>query len=252
MIKNEIKAFLTAVMFYTRLPVPFLFEHHPEYLNRGTTWLTFIGWIVGGVSALIFLAAQMLFPATVAILFSMVATILLTGAFHEDGFADMCDGFGGGYGKEQILNIMKDSRLGTYGGAGLILMLLIKFSVLSNIDARLIPLAMLAGHAFSRWAPVWLIKVGKYVQRTDVKAKPVAEGIGWPRLIFSGVFAIIPLFFLPEWSIFWVIPVTAAGIVFFFRYLKKHIGGYTGDTLGASQQLAEITFYLVMLAAHNG
>lgn len=252
MIKNEIKAFLTALMFYTRLPVPFLFHHHPEYLSRGTAWLTFIGWIVGGAAALVFMAAQLLFPATVAILFSMVATILLTGAFHEDGFADMCDGFGGGYGKEQILNIMKDSRLGTYGGAGLMLMLLMKFSVLSNIDARLIPLAMLAGHAFSRWAPVWLIKVGKYVQRTDAKAKPVAESIGWSRLIFSGVFAIIPLFFLPGWSIFWVVPVTVAGMLLFFRYLKKHIGGYTGDTLGASQQLTEITIYLVMLAAHNG
>ena len=81
---------------------------------------------------------------------------------------------------------------------------------------------MLAGHAFSRWAPVWLIKGGKYVQRTDAKAKPVAESIGWPRLIFSGVFAFVPLFFLPGWSIFWVIPVTAAGIVF-----RRYPGSFT-------------------------
>lgn len=202
MIKNEIKAFLTAVMFYTRLPVPFLFEHHPEYLSRGTTWLTFIGWIVGGVSALIFLAAQMLFPATVAILFSMVATILLTGAFHEDGFADMCDGFGGGYGKEQILNIMKDSRLGTYGGAGLIMMLLMKFSVLSNIDARLIPLAMLAGHAFSRWAPVWLIKMGYTYNEPTLKPNRLQKASDGPVSSFPACLPSFRCFFCRDGASF--------------------------------------------------
>ena len=98
-----------------------------------------IGWIVGGFSALIFWASSFLFPVSISIIFSMIASILVTGAFHEDGFADVCDGFGGGWTKEKILEIMKDSRVGSYGVIGMILMLGTKFAVLYQMNPHINP-----------------------------------------------------------------------------------------------------------------
>ena len=112
--KKEVQIFLTAVMFYTRIPVPSWVNHDADYLNKATKYFPLIGWIVGIIAVLVFVGANYLFNPSIAIIISMAASVLLTGAFHEDGFADVCDGFGGGWTKEKILMIMKDSRVGAY------------------------------------------------------------------------------------------------------------------------------------------
>ena len=111
--------FFTALMFYTRLPVPANINHNDTALSRATQFFPLIGWIIGGIGAATLCGCSLVFSPELAVLLSMIATIYATGAFHEDGFADMCDGFGGGWTKTQILTIMKDSRLGTYGVTGL-------------------------------------------------------------------------------------------------------------------------------------
>ena len=110
--KKQFRVLLTAIMFYTRIPVPATLEYSPERLNRATRYFPLIGWIVGGVGAGVFYGLSLILPLQVSVFLSMLATIFLTGAFHEDGFADFCDGFGGGYTREKILTIMKDSRIG--------------------------------------------------------------------------------------------------------------------------------------------
>ena len=132
--KKEIAVFLTAIMFFTRIPCPKNIDHSPEILTKSSRYFSLVGIIVGFFGALVFYVSELLFNDTISILLSMSGTIWITGAFHEDGFADVCDGFGGGWTKEKILTIMKDSRVGTYGIVGLGLLLAIKFNALSEFN----------------------------------------------------------------------------------------------------------------------
>ena len=247
--KQQINLILTAVMFYTRIPVPQTLEYSSERLNRATRYLTLIGVLVGGIGAAIFYGLDYLLPKELAVFLSMLATILLTGAFHEDGFADFCDGFGGGYTREKILNIMKDSRIGTYGSVGLIGMLGAKFLALQAIPAYLIPLSLIAGHAFSRLMPVLVIFTSWYSREDELsKAKPIGKRGKNSDLVIAAFVGIVPMAFL-SWKLMLVVIPTALLFSFFFKkYTERKIGGYTGDCLGALQQIIEVLFYLCLLA----
>jgi len=250
--KAQFKIFLTALMFYTRFPIKIINGWNEEMLNKSTRYFTFIGLLVGGVGALIFWCAVQVFPVSVAVILSIVATIFFTGAFHEDGFADFCDGFGGGLSPSKILDIMKDSRIGTYGSVGLILLLGVKFLALSNLSASQIPLILIAGHAASRIFPVLLIYSSDYV-RIDLKSK--IKPIGHADSIFSLLFAIAigaaPVFFI-SWKVALVTLAVLSVLFFVFqKYINRKLGGYTGDVLGALQQLSEVFFYLAVLGFQN-
>ena len=104
--KNEIKIFFTALMFYSRIPCPKDIDHSPEYINKATRYFPLIGWIIGGISFVGFFLSVLLFDSSIAIILSLIAGVLTTGAFHEDGLADVVDGFGGGWTKQRILEIM--------------------------------------------------------------------------------------------------------------------------------------------------
>src|SRR5436190_15086530 len=130
--KKELHIFFTALLFYTRIPCPKNIDHNPDYLNRASRYFPLMGWIVGGIAFVVYYLSCFLFNSEIAIVLSIIAGILTTGAFHEDGFADVCDGFGGGWTKEKILMIMKDSAIGAYGAIGLALLFLLKFKLLSE------------------------------------------------------------------------------------------------------------------------
>ena len=131
--KKELHIFFTTLMFYTRIPCPKNIDHNPEYLNKATRYFPIVGWIVGGISFAVYYLSSIVFSQEIAIILSMIGGILTTGAFHEDGFADVCDGFGGGWTKEKILMIMKDSAIGAYGAIGLVLLFLLKFQSLNQL-----------------------------------------------------------------------------------------------------------------------
>lgn len=247
--KNQLHIFLTAVMFYTRIPVPRSLPYSDEMLNRSTRWFPFIGWIVGGIGAGIFYGLQFVFPVMLAILLSMIATIFVTGAFHEDGFADFCDGFGGGYTKEKILTIMKDSRIGTYGSIGLVGILATKFLSLSSIDVKLIPLMLVAGHALSRLMPVVVIFTSEYA-RADLesKSKPIGKKGKTTDLLMAIFFGLFWLAFFPFLFSAIIVPALLLVTAVFRKYITGKLGGYTGDCLGALQQLSEVLFYLGLIA----
>ena len=124
MIKEEIKIFFTSLMFYTRLPCPSYIDHSENYLNKATRYFPLIGIIVGTISFILFWIFNQIFNVEISIIIAIATGILITGAFHEDGFADTFDGFGGGWTKEKILEIMKDSRIGAYGAISLIVLIL--------------------------------------------------------------------------------------------------------------------------------
>lgn len=245
-IKQQWRYFLTAVMFFTRIPIRFN-DFDEADLNKSTRFFPLVGIFVGALGALVFWLADILLPLGVAVLLSMAATILLTGAFHEDGLADAVDGLGGGWSKEQVLSIMVDSRIGSYGAIGLVLVLLTKYQALSYQTAALIPVSIVAGHALSRLCAVLLMFTQSYVKAAG-KAKPLATRLNITELTIATSFGLLPMAFLPIKFLAALLPVAIVWL-WFSAKIKARIGGYTGDCLGAMQQLTEIAFYLGLLAS---
>jgi len=186
----------------------------------------------------------------------MVATILATGAFHEDGFADSCDGLGGGWQAEQVLSIMKDSRVGTYAVIGLMSLLGIKFlalAELSSVSLSALLFCMIAAHTVSRLIASLMIDSYEYVQDANTsKSKPVTDSsLSSPDQHATFIISAIPVLLLACVALIpTLLSVLSAVIVgkTFARYSKKRIGGITGDILGAIQQLSELAFYLTFIA----
>lgn len=248
-------------MFYTRIPCPKNITHDPTYLNKATRYFPFIGWIVGTIGTVAFMLAYLLFDSfELAIIFSLVANILTTGAFHEDGFADVCDGFGGGWTKEKILKIMKDSAIGAYGAIGLVLLFGVKFFAMKKvIDTDLNDTLIFIGclltfimvHALSRLTAISIIFTTGYVREDELsKSKPIAKLNTWKEIVGAFIFGLAPLLFIAfsNWKyIFILIPLIVLRFLA-IRYFKKWIGGYTGDCLGAVQQVAEVVIYLSIIA----
>ena len=242
----QLKLFLLALSFYTRIPVPAIQDY--SQLPKANSYLPVIGWLVGGLSGLCFYIADNRLPQSTAIILSLVFTILLTGAFHEDGFADVCDGFGGGYGKERILAIMKDSQIGAYGAIGLILLLALKISLLISLPAQQLPFILVAAHSLSRLQPLLIMASYDYARSENSKSAKVMYRPGLQELLFPTATALLPLLLLPALCSL-VIPLVIFVNWRLGRYFFRHIGGYTGDCLGTSQQVAETVFYLSISAA---
>lgn len=260
--KKQLDIFFTALMFYTRIPCPKNITHDPTYLNKATRYFPLIGWIVGGIGALVFALSYKVFSVELTILFTLLANILTTGAFHEDGFADVCDGFGGGWTKEKILKIMKDSAIGAYGAIGLVLLFAIKFYAIYSVtddisDASYVNVitacafVFIIVHALSRLTAISIIFTTDYVREDELsKSKPIAKQNTWKEIFGAFVFGLVPLSVLVymDWGFILILIPLILLRFFAIRYFKKWIGGYTGDCLGAVQQLAEVIIYLSIIA----
>ncbi len=247
-LKSELELFLLALGYLTRLPVPASLAFDDARLARAARYFPLVGLVVGAVTAAAFwLSFQLFADKWLALLLSMALGVLLTGGFHEDGFADCCDGFGGGWQPDQVLAIMKDSRLGSYGALGLGLMLATKLAALAALPLALVPAALLLAHVASRLLAVSLMSL-PYV-REGGKAAPVAQALN------AGALALATLPLLPAlWLFDWQVLLAAAAALLVLRwryaaYLRRRLGGYTGDCLGAAQQLGEVLVYLAVLAA---
>ncbi|SKC04368.1 adenosylcobinamide-GDP ribazoletransferase [Dyadobacter psychrophilus] len=255
----QLTLFFTALQFYTRIPAPRWVHYKQENLSRATGFLPLIGWLVGIISGLSWLGGAYVTNISIGLVLSMIASIFTTGAFHEDGFADVCDGFGGGWTRDKILEIMKDSRVGTYGSVGLMMMLALKFLLLINLAAQwkndflALTLILITAHALSRLMPVFVIFTKPYAREDQhSKAKPVAQKISRSSLVTGSVITLIPLICL-AWTchtpfIFTCCILPAVTAYLLSRYFVKWIRGYTGDCLGAIQQVSEVSFYLSLTA----
>ncbi len=245
--RRERELFLTALAFLTRIPIPAHTPYSPEHMNTSARYFPVIGIVIGGIGALTYFLAAQILPATVAIALSMIATIVLTGAFHEDGFADSCDAFGGGWRREQVLSIMKDSRIGTYAAVGLIAMLGTKLLALNTLQPAQIVAALFVGHCWSRLLAISYLYDHIYVRPDDSsKIKPIATQLSRNNLLIAGL-SVAPLMLLiPLSKIFLIVVTLLLWRWWFGRYIRRRIGGYTGDCLGCAQQVAEVLIYLVL------
>ena len=254
------RSFLLAVGFFTRIPVPRLPDFQEQELNHAAKYFPLVGIIVGLAGAAVFVLAIRVFQSNIAILLSMAATICLTGAFHEDGLADSADGLGGGWDSERILTIMQDSRLGTYGAIALFLMLFSKFQLLNALPAQFVAYALIIAHAASRLCAVYVMATCTYVKASG-KAKPLASKVQVQDIFVATVFGLLPMVLLFCYFSTAIVGVGNAAtlvlcmmlpacVVWFWwrQKIQRWIGGYTGDCLGAMQQMTELAFYLGFVA----
>lgn len=246
--RRERDLFFTALAFLTRIPIPASTPYSAAHMNASARYFPLVGTLIGAIGALTYALAAQLWPPTLAIALSMIATILLTGSFHEDGLADSCDAFGGGWRREQVLAIMKDSRIGTYAAVGLIAILGTKFLTLNTIAQPWhIVAALIVGHSWSRLLTISYLYDHPYARDEDSsKIKPMATQLSRHDLLIASLSA-TPLVLL--------IPLTRTLLIgialllwrwWFGRYMRRRIGGYTGDCLGCAQQVAEVLIYLVI------
>ena len=253
-VRQEWQRLLLALQFLTRVPVHTSVFDAAE-LNHSARYFPVIGALVGAIGALVFWVAAHLWPQPVAVLLSMAATVWLTGGFHEDGLADTCDGLGGAVSRERALAIMKDSRIGSYGALGLVLMLGLKAALL-NAQGPIMrtACAIVVAHAVSRVAPVVLLALLPYAGDLEhAKAKPMAQqvhraDVGIALLLAGAVAAAlaVPLGTAPTLAALGAATLATAAMR---RWLRRRLGGYTGDTLGATQQGTEAALLLALCAA---
>ncbi len=256
--KQELRTFLAAIQYFTRIPVPAWVGHAPDRLAQTTRYLPAVGLVVGLVAAAILWLSAHLLPVGIAVILSIAAGIMLTGAFHEDGLSDFADGLAGS-SKERALAIMKDSRVGVYGVITLVLALLLKYETLVSLagkhSAGYAAVALIAGHAISRAIAVSIMLTLPYA-RTDnsSKAKPAIKEFGYQSALVALPVAILVLgLLLAAGAQFHsLIAALAVGLmvrIYLAWQFEKRLGGYTGDCLGATQQLSELGFYLGLMLA---
>lgn len=240
--RSELDSLIGAIRFFTRLDVPGRNGHEAVALERAIRYFPAVGLIVGGIAALVFAATSLVWPKTLAVVAAIAAAIHVSGAIHEDGWTDMIDGFGGGATKERVLAIMRDSAVGSFGAVALVVLLLARFLALVEIDAARVPIALIAGHAVSRLCATLVLGALDYV-RAEGKAKPFSNALGRGELASATLTALLPLAWLPIWPALAGLALALGATLWLARLFKRRIGGYTGDCLGATQQLAEIAFY---------
>jgi adenosylcobinamide-GDP ribazoletransferase len=252
--------YLLALQFFTRVPVTGRLAdwvgYSPAMLRASAAHFPGVGWLVGAVVAVVFFALQWWLPPVsarpwVAAIGATIAGVLLTGAFHEDGLADLCDGLGGSADRARALAIMKDSRIGSYGAMALVLALMAKvglLALLAQADALRAVFVLFAAQVVSRATPLLIIFSLPHVGDADgSKSKPLADGLS-PGALFAGglwtALALLLVVWLYPSAPWWGALLGAAlATLWMRRWLQRRLQGFTGDGLGATQQLSEVLFY---------
>ena len=231
-----------AVSLFTRIPAWKIVKIDKENYDRAVTFWPLAGWFTAGVTALSLWLFSFVLQPVVAVILAVAARLLLTCALHEDGLADFCDGFGGGYDKERILAIMKDSHIGTYGTIGLIIYFLLLTALLSSVDPLIGAFAILSADPFSKLCAGQLTNLLPYARPEGAKNKLTYRRMSALRIMVmavAGVIPAVPLLMLSHSYAFSFI-FSVIVMLLLAGYMKKKIGGYTGDCCGATCLLCEI------------
>ncbi|WP_425038476.1 adenosylcobinamide-GDP ribazoletransferase [Primorskyibacter sp. S187A] len=246
--KRELQVFALAVQFMTRLPMPEV-PFSAERQTEAGKYYPLVGLVVGCIGALVLWSASLVLPVAVAVILAVAACLLATGALHEDGLADMADGLGGGATRERAMDIMRDSAIGAFGVLTLVIVLALKVALLIDLGPSDAALAMIAAHVMSRYAPVWAIYTQTYARSAGAKfTAPEMTGRGHVIALITAASA-LGLLCLAFGLAGLIGGLVAGGLVWVTSrlYLRK-LNGFTGDCLGALQQMAELGVYLGVVA----
>lgn len=252
--RDQLNILFSAIQFLTRLPVGRWVTYDPGNLTKSVVYFPVVGALIGALGAGVIVVATLLLPPALAVLFSMAVTVIATGAIHEDGLSDTADGLGGGYTRERMMEIMKDSRVGTYGAVALWFSLTMKFIVLNELLTRDLWLAaggLILGHTLGRSSTIVLIYRYPYARAESGKAPFIVDSMTTPRLFLSLSFTLVLSLLVFSWQAFFILAVASIATWLTGRYVNRRIGGITGDTLGAANQIVELFVYLAVLTQAN-
>ncbi|HTI67346.1 MAG TPA: adenosylcobinamide-GDP ribazoletransferase [Caulobacteraceae bacterium] len=245
MLRRQLDLFFCALQFLTRIPMPALDRFEPGWTTRAVRYFPLVGQLVGGLSALVLVGAAYVWNGWVAALLATAASVLVTGALHEDGLADTADGLGGGATPGRRLEIMKDSRTGTYGFLALGLVLALKVAVLGGQPAFVAGAALLAAHGLARAAAVVVMRLTPYAPLGAAgKWAPAARGVTAGEAATAVALAAWPLALLPAETGLAGVAAGAAAAAVVALTARRLVGGHTGDVLGAVEQSFELGFLL--------
>jgi adenosylcobinamide-GDP ribazoletransferase len=250
-----LRLLLIAIQFLTRLPVPDNLQTSEKSLGKAAKFFPLVGVMVGAGAALTFWLLQYMLPHSAAALGAIIFTAFITNGFHEDGLADAFDGFGGGWTKEKALEIMRDSRLGTYGALALVFLILGKYSFLSAMApgaSGQVWRWLIVAHTASRWTVLPLCAWLPYA-RAEGQGKLVAKQIGKAEIFFGSLTLFATVLLLPWQAALAALLVTGFTTLLSGFYYRARLSGITGDCLGATNQLTEVALYLtaVILSRFN-
>jgi len=229
----------------TRLPVPRSVRWSEEELASSTAFFPATGLAIGLLAAGAWAFGYSAWSPAIAALFAVTASVLATGAFHEDGLADSADGIGGAFDIDKKIAIMRDSRIGTYGSVALILALIGKVLAISEINPAMVILSITGAHVIARWTSVALIYNNVYVRESGT-GKPFAEAITRRNVMAASLFTLICAFLCFGYLTLYITAIVLAATLFAQWYARRKLGGITGDYLGATNSLVELLIYLVM------
>lgn len=247
------KGFAAALTLFTRLPLWKWVDIPAASYSSAVVFWPLTGWFTGALTASIFICLTYLIPPLPALLLAIIAQLCLTGALHEDGLADFCDGFGGGRDKEGILRIMKDSHIGTYGVIGLICYYLLLISLLGSMPRLMIALTLFVADPFSKFCASQLINLLPYARKEGAKNKVSYSRMSVMQFISNLILGCLPLLPLLLYE-----PITSFAVLFpllsllcLVLYMKRRIGGYTGDCCGATYLICEVSMILGIVILLN-
>ncbi len=249
-LKRQLNLFYLSLTFFTRIPAPKNMYYSPSLLNKSGRYFSLIGLLIAGILSIIFTVISPLFPVSITVTLLIIISLFITGAFHEDGLADMADGIGGGMTLEKRLTIMKDSRIGTYGAATLLMALVLKLLLLIElVEVNVLIPSLFLGYSLSRAVAASLIYDLPYVADIDTsKSKPLANKQSPFELKLLFIIGLIPAIFFSLTTLLFIGLTLFIFRMLFKAWLIKRLGGYTGDCLGACQQISELLIYLVIIA----
>lgn len=234
--------FLVAFQFMTRLPLPAI-QFQPGALARAAKFFPIVGLAIGLIASVVFHLLSPHLGHSLTALLVLVFLVLATGALHEDGFADAADGFGGGWDRGQVLAIMRDSRIGSYGTLALILSIAARMFLLATLPLSRWMAFVVSAQVLCRWTMLPLSYWLRPAREDDGQGARVAQKVSAASFLIGTVFSIAIVWYFLR-AEFWI-PVLAASVVTLLTglYYARRIGGVTGDCFGATNQLAEIAVY---------
>lgn len=233
---------LVAFQFLTRLPISYI-PYQPDSLSRSAKFFPVVGLVIGfGASLLQHILTPHLDRALVALLV-LTVLVLITGGLHEDALADTADAFGGGWNREQVLMILRDSRVGSFGALALVLSVLARFLLLSIVPVNRFTALVVSAHVLCRWTTLPMSYFLQPARESEGQGGRIAQKISPISLLIGTLLSFAIVLYLMR-SEFWI-PIVAALVITALSglYYFCRIGGVTGDCFGATNQLTEIAVY---------
>jgi adenosylcobinamide-GDP ribazoletransferase len=240
-----VKRFLIALQFLTILPLKIKSEIKQKDFGKSLIYFPIVGMLIGFILVLTLFLFGFL-PGLVKSAAILIISIFITGGIHLDGFADTCDGLYGLKTKEKALEIMRDSHIGAIGAMGTVALLLLKFSLLVSIPQEVLWKILVLMVIFARWALVLACFSAKYA-RKEGKAKYFIEYAGRREILIGGLFTLASFLLLMKIEGLILFFISIVPVFLFISYVKKKIEGMTGDTIGATSEIAEISILFLTL-----